>query len=307
MKKVIWGIIVLLNISLWSVESIYEDSYIDKMKGLKNIVDTGILNGVNASNIREGKFRGVVRFKPIFFEGRDIKVSSTEVIDDIMKMVKSTEGNGYYITLLGHTSSHNIKMHNIDRGAWSEFWHNLAGGELKEEDSISLGNSFIKSVYDILLENNIDKSTIYTENRLGYDKLYTEATTKGSSLNNRVDVSLYLINNINLHINFKLDSSIIISSYNEIVINFAKFLKNNPDASALIIGHTDKQGSYDYNMALSNRRAEATKRMLVGMGVNSEQLKTIGKAYSEPLDNQSNKEAYRKNRRIEAQLTYNAR
>jgi outer membrane protein OmpA-like peptidoglycan-associated protein len=53
----------------------------------------------------------------------------------------------------------------------------------------------------------------------------------------------------------------------------------------LIEGHTDAAGTREYNIALSNRRAEAVKDYLVReMGVPPDRLRTLGKGSSEPVN-----------------------
>jgi OOP family OmpA-OmpF porin len=53
----------------------------------------------------------------------------------------------------------------------------------------------------------------------------------------------------------------------------------------LIEGHTDAVGAREYNVLLSDRRAEAVKDYLVReMGVSPDRLRTVGKGSSEPAD-----------------------
>jgi OmpA-OmpF porin, OOP family len=49
-----------------------------------------------------------------------------------------------------------------------------------------------------------------------------------------------------------------------------------------VIGHSDTVGSFDYNQALSQRRAEAVKVEIIRDGFNGEII-TIGKSFSSPL------------------------
>lgn len=59
--------------------------------------------------------------------------------------------------------------------------------------------------------------------------------------------------------------------------NVASVLKANPDMKILIKGYADKDtGTAEYNKTLSERRAQAVKDVLVGMGVTDGQLMTEG-------------------------------
>jgi OOP family OmpA-OmpF porin len=60
-------------------------------------------------------------------------------------------------------------------------------------------------------------------------------------------------------------------------INFlAKYLKENPSATADVIGYADEIGDSEYNKALSQRRAENVKNILVAAGVDGGRLNIIG-------------------------------
>ncbi|MBU4228672.1 MAG: OmpA family protein, partial [Proteobacteria bacterium] len=51
----------------------------------------------------------------------------------------------------------------------------------------------------------------------------------------------------------------------------------------LIVGYTDRIGSDTYNQKLSERRAQAIKKYLVGKGVKAERLVAKGKGKSSPI------------------------
>lgn len=46
-----------------------------------------------------------------------------------------------------------------------------------------------------------------------------------------------------------------------------ELLKKNPKLEVLIVGHTDGQGAFDYNLTLSQRRAQAIVTALVATGI----------------------------------------
>jgi len=301
MKKIILMAFMLFSVNTLAKESLYSDDYIVQLKKIDNIIDTGIPNYVKASTLTSANIKNILRFKPIFFDDREISARSMQRLEDIINLI-SKKSHSSYISLLGHSSSHLLESHHIKRSAWAEFWQKVGGEEMSQDQSIALVNARLRTVYNKFKAKGIRIRNIYTENRTDSDPIATEESAKGIAMNNRVDIALYLKGNINLHINFKLDSSVITSYYDKRVKAFARFLINNRDYKSWIIGHTDEQAGYEYNMALSKRRANATKALLVSLGVYPSQLRTIGKGESEPLDRRSNKIAYRKNRRIEAQV-----
>lgn len=73
----------------------------------------------------------------------------------------------------------------------------------------------------------------------------------------------------------------------------------HPEVNFLISGHTDNVGPADYNMRLSQQRADAVKDYLVAQGVDSDRLATRGYGESQPVADNSTAEGRAQNRRIE--------
>lgn len=65
----------------------------------------------------------------------------------------------------------------------------------------------------------------------------------------------------------------------------------------VIEGHCDERGTRDYNLALGERRANAVKNYLVGLGVNPDRLNTVSYGKERPVDPRSTADAWAKNRR----------
>ena len=56
-----------------------------------------------------------------------------------------------------------------------------------------------------------------------------------------------------------------------------------PYVSVTIAGYTDRLGSDEYNVELSQRRANAVKSYLVGKGVAADRLIAVGKGKVDPI------------------------
>lgn len=90
------------------------------------------------------------------------------------------------------------------------------------------------------------------------------------------------------------------------LIDFSTTLKNNPETDVTIYGHTDNTGSREINEKISNERAESVAKFLIGTGINGIRLTTQGKAYDEPVADNSTPEGRAKNRRVEIYITANS-
>ncbi len=80
----------------------------------------------------------------------------------------------------------------------------------------------------------------------------------------------------------------------------AELLGNRPDLKLLVVGHTDNQGDYDYNITLSSRRAESVVRALTAQyGIDSGRLRSAGVGYLAPVASNDMAAGREKNRRVE--------
>lgn len=79
----------------------------------------------------------------------------------------------------------------------------------------------------------------------------------------------------------------------------AEYMKKNTNARFEVQGHTDNQGSDAINDPLSQRRAEAIVKALVGLGVDEWNLRAVGKGSHEPVADNKTEEGRAKNRRVE--------
>jgi outer membrane protein OmpA-like peptidoglycan-associated protein len=79
----------------------------------------------------------------------------------------------------------------------------------------------------------------------------------------------------------------------------ASFLSNHPDRTAIIEGYTDNVGGTDYNLGLSQRRADAVKGFLVGQGILPTRLVASGKGKEAPVGDNGSSTGRQQNRRVE--------
>lgn len=77
----------------------------------------------------------------------------------------------------------------------------------------------------------------------------------------------------------------------------ARQLKEDNNRKLLIEGHCDDRGTVAYNLVLGERRAQAVKRYLVGLGVSSAQIDTISYGKDKPVCTDPSEDCRQKNRR----------
>lgn len=80
----------------------------------------------------------------------------------------------------------------------------------------------------------------------------------------------------------------------------AQMMKANPKLAVLVVGHTDKQGAYEYNIDLSRRRADAVvKALAANHGVDGKRMRGAGVGMLAPAATNDTEEGRAKNRRVE--------
>jgi len=80
----------------------------------------------------------------------------------------------------------------------------------------------------------------------------------------------------------------------------ATFLSSNADLDVVIVGHTDNQGSLEYNLGLSNRRAAAVRNALVSeYGIAADRMSHAGAGFLAPVATNTTASGRALNRRVE--------
>ncbi len=83
------------------------------------------------------------------------------------------------------------------------------------------------------------------------------------------------------------------------VQQIARFMKDYPERTAVIEGHTDSMGDDDYNLELSRERAFAVRTALVAEGVPAHRISTQGFGEAIPVASNQTSSGRQQNRRVE--------
>lgn len=83
------------------------------------------------------------------------------------------------------------------------------------------------------------------------------------------------------------------------VAKLSDFLKRYPKRNVMIEGFTDSGGSEDYNVGLSERRANAVRAALIERGIDPGRIQTHGYRKSFPVAGNETDAGHQMNRRVE--------
>lgn len=98
---------------------------------------------------------------------------------------------------------------------------------------------------------------------------------------------------------FDFDSFVVKSEFQPTIEGYARVLTQHPSKRLVVEGHTDERGGREYNLALGQKRAEATVRALSLLGVTAGQLEAVSFGEERPAVEGGDEEAWAKNRRAE--------
>ncbi len=84
----------------------------------------------------------------------------------------------------------------------------------------------------------------------------------------------------------------------------SKILNKYSGATLTIEGHTDNVGKDDFNMTLSQKRAESVRQYLIGKGISDARLISVGYGETKPVATNNTSLGKAKNRRVELKTNY---
>jgi peptidoglycan-associated lipoprotein len=98
-------------------------------------------------------------------------------------------------------------------------------------------------------------------------------------------------------IHFDYDSAGLTDEARATLEKHALWLQGHRDVKVTVEGHCDERGTVEYNLALGEQRARATREYLVSLGVAADRLRVVSFGKERPLDPGNDEAAWAKNRR----------
>ena len=165
-------------------------------------------------------------------------------------------------------------------------YHYYAG---RKQDS---GREIYASV--LVSQNNQDITAQLTIAELGaIENKMVDAAAMAKGLGETGHIALY-------GIYFDTDKATLKPESRPTLEQIAKLLTGQPQLNVFIVGHTDNQGAYEYNLDLSRRRAEAVAAELVkSYRIAQTRLRTAGVGFLAPVGTNASDSGRALNRRVE--------
>jgi len=146
----------------------------------------------------------------------------------------------------------------------------------------------------VVSQNNQDIYAQVTVAELGaIQNKMVDAAAMAKGLGETGHIALY-------GIYFDTDKAVVKPESRPTLEQIAKLLTGQPQLNVFIVGHTDNQGTYDYNLDLSRRRAEAVAAELVkNFRIAQARLRTAGVGFLTPVGSNASEGGRALNRRVE--------
>lgn len=189
----------------------------------------------------------------------------------------------------------------------------ISGVTCQYRDNMALSQARAESAVNYLVDNfGIDRSRLSAKGYGDTRPVADNATDAGKAKNRRLEAIIDCACMpdkfqpqeklcMTLQIQFDTGKAVIKPQYESEVAKLGDFMKQYPSTTALIEGHTDNTGTEEFNMKLSQQRAESVVNDLVEKyGIDRSRLTAKGYGSTRPIAYDKTREGRQKNRRIEA-------
>lgn len=163
----------------------------------------------------------------------------------------------------------------------------LAGGDSKQRRNQAIVAGAIGAGIGAAIGNQLDQQE---------EDLRASLNNSNVTINNTGDRLIVTMPN---DILFAVDDATVRPDLQRDLRAMAGNLQAYPNSTVQVIGHTDSDGDAGYNQGLSQRRAQAVSNVLIGSGVSSARIQTIGRGENQPVADNLTPAGKAQNRRVE--------
>lgn len=164
-----------------------------------------------------------------------------------------------------------IDYHFIDQPLTPEFLQESVGGQIMTRSGVPI---FVELDGDDYVFNGNARVEIVGLEAENGSVIVIDSVLAPPTINKLLDIG---------NIQFKVISAIITDEGKTELQKAVTYFTENPDAEALIAGHTDTDGEAEANRRLSQRRAEAVRQFLIDAGIDGDRLDSEGFGEDEPI------------------------
>jgi hypothetical protein len=146
-----------------------------------------------------GDFKEIKRFDALLMDEDGLKDESQDLYNDIVSKIKSYIDNSHKVkvTIIGYTDrptdAHALKILS-DKDPIILKIENFFRYSLSSKDSETLSQFYAKTVKEKLTKDGIDEDILVSFHKGGEDIAYSDMTSQGREMSNRVMISAYIYN-----------------------------------------------------------------------------------------------------------------
>jgi len=234
---------------------------------------------------------GIISATMFEFDSAKLREDGIAALEAYRKKLGPEFTKAYKVIIIGHTDNTGDPGHNM---------------------ALSLARA--DSVAEYLIDTGTDPNIVRTIGRGSNDPIASNESHKGRAQNRRVDImviaELRALDRMEFPglVLFARDSAEL-NELGEYSLN--KYVTARAQSRRVvfmeIVGHTDDIWESDYNMELSERRAESVRNFLVSQGVDGSKIVTTGMGETTPIATNTTRKGRAQNRRVEILLVGRAK
>jgi len=147
-------------------------------------------------------FEEIIHFDALVFEGDSLSADGEENLKDIVQKIDAYKNGktNFFITVIGHTRAitDDKNEKTIDSKTYANRIQNIFRDSFNKNQSSSESQDYAKKIKQYLIARKVDEKIIEVEYRNALDPAFSDETKEGNNLSNRVMVSIYIEENLDL-------------------------------------------------------------------------------------------------------------